>query len=158
TQPEPDIEGAGKGVFVVTRIIPGPIPSATSVDFEVDISFTAGLQPWHLPARYIVPKGYKGWIRLYLTEPSAPPLPKQGGFHIVQIPQSGIVHTSSELRRDNGGSQYFYNDGTLMRHPIWAPEQTDCNGKSKERVFFVGTDQEYMSMLKNRSGGPRQTP
>ena len=157
-QPEPDIEGAGQGVFVVTGILPVPGASSASLRFEVDLSFTAGLKPWELPARYIVPKGYKGWVRLYLHEPGASSLPMRDGFKIVQIPQSGVLHTSSSLRGDNGGSQYFYADGTPMGRHIWVPGQGDCQGKSQHWIFFVGTDQEYERMPKNGSGGPRQLP
>lgn len=157
-QPRVEVDHGGWGAFVVISIPSIGNDGDGFLEFEVDLSFTAGLKPWNLPTHYVIPKGYKGWVRLYVEEKAAPPLPKGMGFYVARIPRSGVLHTSSQLRDDGRGSKYFYSDGRVMRQPTWAPNQSDCSGKSTQRVFFVGTDKEYDLSLKNGSGGPRQAP
>jgi hypothetical protein len=155
--PKVDIESGGRLVFVVTGINPDGNASEPSLQFEVDLSYTAALEPWELPALYVIPAGYKGWIRVYVNEDGAPPLPKRGEFYVVRIPRSGVFHTSSKLREDYGGSKYVFTDGMPMKQPVWEGKQLECSSAyASQHVFFVGTDDEYKRTLKDDFGGPRQ--
>lgn len=44
---------------------------------------------------WLIPQGYKGWLRLDYSVQNAPPLPMENGSYIIRMPSSGRLQTSS---------------------------------------------------------------
>jgi hypothetical protein len=181
TRPGIDIDGGGTGVLVITGWAPGPQPLDGLLDFQVDLAFTGGLELWKLRSRYIIPKGYRGFVHVYYNDQSASPAPKSGDFYLLNIPKSGILHTSSDLRPISGDEQYVFSDGTpisasglplpmLIDGSGWplgadelrrslSDEQVRKLGEDRpdrsvgKQSFFVGTDRQYQLVEKERLRG-----
>ena len=140
-------------------------PRPQSIQFEVNLSFTAGMELWKLPGRYVIPRGYKGWVRVYYKEKGALPLPRNGKFYVLRIPASGVLHTSSELRSDIADAQFVFSDGRMISVSgastirVWRedPAASGCTGRPSQ-IFFVGTDQKYIHTPKAQDGGPPFVP
>jgi hypothetical protein len=142
TRPGLDTEGGGAGTLVITGLTPGPQPLDVTLDFEADLVFTGALELWKLRSRFIIPKGYRGFVYVYDNDPGAPPSPKSGDFYLLRIPASGILHTSSKLRDISGDEQYIFSDGLTLsvyglRRPIL------ISPRARPQSFFVGTDRQY---------------
>ena len=45
--------------------------------------------------RFLIPEGYRGWVRVEFEIPGAPPLPTEAGQTVIKIPPSGLLRTSS---------------------------------------------------------------
>ena len=73
--------------------------------------------------RWIIPKGYVGWLRLDYRVPGAPPLPIENGRFLVRMPLSGRLQTSSLTNEAFEKNEYFYPEaGDLHRLVFsWPP-------------------------------------
>ena len=141
TRPGLDTDGGGAGMLVITGLIPGPHPLEVSLDFEVDLAFTGALELWKLRSRYIIPKGYRGFVDVY-EDPRELPSPKSGDFYLLHIPASGILRTSSKLRDISGDEQYIFSDGLpLSAYGLRRPILIYSGGRHQS--FFVGTDRQF---------------
>jgi hypothetical protein len=150
-------------VLIITGITHGQQALDQSLQFEVDLSFTSALKLWRLRSRYIIPKGYRGWVRVYYRERGAPLSPTSGDFNVLRIPASGILHTSSDLRNDSGDAQYVFSDGNPISAsglppPIWGGDHIGCDGRTPYQVFFVGTDRQYERAPKDKDGMSPSSP
>ena len=147
---------SGRGWLAITAItlgnlVPGQQAWIESLQFEAELSFTGALELWKLPSRYVILKGYTGWVRVHYNEKGAAPSPKKDGYQVLQIPSSGVLHTSAELRTDSRDAQYIFSDGAVAsasgtHRQIWAWTTVfagDCGGTY--HLFFVGTKQQYAS-------------
>jgi hypothetical protein len=109
------------------------------------------------PYRYLIPKGYIGWVRVDFNVKDAPALLIENGYYIFKIPATGRLQTSSD---DGDGileDQYFYVCGEIRvrlsinqgsgRSMIWGdfmgPAFLSESVPYKYRYFFVGPQEEY---------------
>lgn len=110
-------------------------------------------------ARFLIPQGYTGWIRIEFEVPGAPPLPMEGGEYVLRIPADGMLRTSSPEEYGWAQDQFYYDsaDG-LRRIPdsgeaslIWGRingEALGASGKRKYEELFVGTGQQFKNQNK----------
>jgi hypothetical protein len=109
------------------------------------------------PYRYLIPRGYVGWVRVDFNVPNAPALPVEDGYYVFKIPETGRLQTSSD---DGDGilkDQYFYVcddikirlsiNGGSGQSKIWGdfmgPAYLSDEVPYKFRYFFVGPLEEY---------------
>jgi len=159
----------GRGWFAITgmtlgNLVPGQQAWIESLQFEAELSSTGALELWKLPSRYVIPKGYTGWVRVHFGEKGATPSPQSDGHQMLSIPSSGVLHTSTELRSDRRDAQYIFSDGTPAslsgpHRQIWAWSNVaagDCGGTY--HTFFVGTREQYRSTPKDKETGIPPAP
>jgi hypothetical protein len=125
----------------------GEDPSILSMSFEAECTLYGALQPWILPATYIIADDFTGWIAVYHREKGASQLPVAKNRYTVRINRSAAVHTSSSLRTDLRGAHFV----TMNQMPIpiegsargircyqnWSIG--DSSGDHFIQSFFVGT-------------------
>ena len=51
-------------------------------------------------ARYLIPAGYVGWVRVEYGADGAAPLGREGKYLLVRVGADGTARTSSELPQD----------------------------------------------------------
>ena len=111
------------------------------------------------PTRFLIPKGYVGWVKVKYGE-TAPPLEMSDGTYICRIPANGILATSSRLEDGWAKDEYFYysDNDSLEALPdtgwggggmIWAGNvgwEQPQDGSRPMRVaqsFYVGREDQY---------------
>jgi hypothetical protein len=152
---------SGRGWLAITamtlgNLVPGQQAWIESMQFEAELSFTGALELWKLPGRYTVPAGFSGWVCVYFNEKGAPPSPKSGGRFLVDVPASGVLHTSTELRSDPRDAEYFFSNGTPAA--TWSWMVVNAGGCGTYQTFFVGTKQQFASAPRDKDGGPPPAP
>jgi hypothetical protein len=105
--------------------------------------------------RFLIPEGYRGWVRVEFEIPGAPPLPAEAGQTVLKIPPTGLLRTSSPEQYGWAKDDYvFYASGGLQPIPdsgagklIWGKinnsEESGSSGKRRYEEFFVGTQQQF---------------
>ena len=126
---------------------------------------TAGwfsLSAWRSTRRsleFLVPEGYSGWVRVEFEIPDEAPLPVESAHTVVRIPPSALLRTSSQEPYGWAQDTYrFYSSTGLSPLPdsgpgrlIWGKingEASGSAGKRKYEEFFVGTEQQFKSQMK----------
>lgn len=111
------------------------------------------------PARFLIPRGYVGWIKVKYGE-TAPALELSNGTYICRVPANGILATSSHLEDGWAKDEYFYysDDGSLEALPdtgwggggmIWAGNVGSTQPQDGSRPtrlaesFYVGREDQY---------------
>lgn len=108
--------------------------------------------------RFLIPEGYRGWVRVEFEVPGMPPLPTEAGQTVIKIPPSGLLRTSSPEQYGWARDIYvFYSNASLQpisdsgpAKLIWGKingEETGSSGKRKYEEFFVGTEQQYKDQI-----------
>jgi hypothetical protein len=105
------------------------------------------------PSRFLIPSGYKGWVRIEYRVPSAPQLPREGDYLLVQFADDGTLKTSSDLPEGWGHDQFLYvtgkkrkqlpNAGWCKGGMIWDGVISNDEHSSVFLKFFVGTEDEF---------------
>ena len=121
------------------------------------------------PSRYLIPKGYVGWVRIDFNVSSAPLLEKEAGYWNFTFPESGKIQTSSEMEYGAANDEYYYFDGdsrSSLKQTGWGGGGLiwgGFNGKSEGKAqhvyqyFFVGTEaqlREFGMKSKDQDGHP----
>jgi hypothetical protein len=105
------------------------------------------------PSRFLIPAGYKGWVRIEYRVPNAPLLPREGKYLLVRLANDGTLKTSSDLPEGWGHDQFFYiseglrkqlsNAGWCKGGMIW----DEVTGKDEHSLlllkFYVGTEDQF---------------
>ncbi|HYV03646.1 MAG TPA: hypothetical protein VFB82_03615 [Blastocatellia bacterium] len=60
------------------------------------------------PSRYLVPKGYVGWVKILFKVKDAPPLSVEDGHYLFKIPTDGKLETSSDIEFGVASDDYYY--------------------------------------------------
>ena len=105
-------------------------------------------------ARFLIPEGYTGWVRVEFDVQGAAPLPEEGGDYVLKIPSAGILQTSSPEQYGWARDRYYYYSVQGQRsipdsgqgELIWGKingEEVSSAGKRKYEEFFVGTAQQF---------------
>jgi hypothetical protein len=117
----------------------------------------SGVNPNSIPRswRFLIPEGYRGWVRVEFGIPGAPPLPAEAGQIVLKIPPTGLLRTSSPEQYGWAKDDYvFYASGGLQSIPdsgagklIWGKinnsEESGSSGPRRYEEFFVGTQQQF---------------
>lgn len=105
------------------------------------------------PSCFLVPSGFVGWVEIKYRVASAPPLPREGKFLLVQIDKNGSAQTSSDLPQGWSRDQFFYYSGQV-RHPlsnagwckggmVWGEVVGGDAPSTISQKFFVGTEDQF---------------
>jgi hypothetical protein len=118
------------------------------------------------PTRFLIPKGYIGWVEIEYGG-HAPPLAMANGTYICQFPESGSVVTSSLLEEGWAKDEYFYysGDGSIEGLPntgwggggmIWSGSTGHDSSKPGLFIerFYVGKEDQYRRNETNRTAQP----
>jgi hypothetical protein len=101
-------------------------------------------------------------VRVEYGVASAPPYATEGGHHVLKIPASGFVQTSSSFEPGYAADTYYYvaPDGrrTKLDQTVRSPRMfTVDKFAEKPRTFgafFVGTDADFKKAPKDVSALP----
>ncbi|MFD1956969.1 DUF6843 domain-containing protein [Paenibacillus thailandensis] len=71
--------------------------------------------------RFILPKGFTGWVEVVYEQPGYPALKKEGRSFVYEVPSSGKIATSS--RNASGPMELYYaeQDGRRIELPTDVP-------------------------------------
>jgi hypothetical protein len=112
--------------------------------------------------RFLIPEGYRGWVRVEFEIPGVPALPAERGQIVIKIPPSGLLRTSSPEQYGWARDTYFfysnvYSSASLQSirdsgpaRLIWGKvngEETGTSGKRKYEEFFVGSEQQFKDQI-----------
>jgi hypothetical protein len=117
------------------------------------------------PERFLVPAGYKGWVRIYFRQKDAPPLPSENGRLLLKLDTQGTLRTSSDPLTGHGNDDFFYystdrrtplsNAGVCKGGMVWQIQTLVEEPTSTPFVrFFVGTEDEYRQAVDPGSKEP----
>lgn len=108
------------------------------------------------PARYLIPEGYVGWVRIEFEVPGAPTVPMEDGEYLFKVPPTGVLKTSLTLQKGGPEVRYYYyseerrqqlSDRSQDRNRlVWGRISGAVSGLSGEKSyeeFFVGTEQQF---------------
>jgi hypothetical protein len=73
--------------------------------------------------RYLLPDGYTGWVAVTYKVRDAPTFPREDGFRLVTVPDSGTVETHEKPLTGEGYIRQYYwvrADGTRQEVPTSA--------------------------------------
>jgi hypothetical protein len=114
------------------------------------------------PTRFLIPDDYIGWVEVRYAQSNTNALPVMNGKLICQIPDSGLLDTSSSLEEGWAKDEYFYysKDGSLhaLKSTGWAQGGLiwgETNSTIKQ-FFFVGTEQQFRHGVESGREGPFQ--
>jgi hypothetical protein len=123
------------------------------------------------PARYLIPEGYVGWVRIEFEVPGTPPVPMEDGEYLFKVPPTGVLKTSLKLQEGRPEARYYYyseekrqqlsDRGQDGKRLVWGKISGAVSGLSGEKSyeeFFVGTEQQFRQQTKTSnatSGVPR---
>lgn len=110
------------------------------------------------PMRFLIPEGYRGWVRVEFEVPGAPKLPIEAGENVLKIPSTGLLKTSSPEQYGWSKDDYFFYSGagtiplsdSGSNRLIWGKlngEASGLAGKRKYEDFFVGTQEQYSEQM-----------
>jgi hypothetical protein len=123
------------------------------------------------PTRFLIPKGYIGWIKIEYGR-NAPPLQMSNGKYICRIPAAGLLATSSPLEEGWAKDEYSYysEEGSTEVLPdtgwggggmIWAGSigVDSTSPKQFTETFYVGREDQYHhSVERTRMPSGNATP
>ncbi len=75
---------------------------------------------------YYLPAHFEGWVTVVHDVPSAPPLKVKEGALQVEVPENGIVYTSTSLEQGWGRNQFFRKSDTGWTQ---LPNKAEVNGE-----------------------------
>lgn len=107
--------------------------------------------------RYVLPSGYVGWVVIHFDHPGAPPIQLKDKELLFEIPERGVLYTSSQQEYGEARDHYFYklSDGRFRELPEtgWGKGGMVWDGSSgtmekpgvpddHTEQFFIGTEQQ----------------
>ncbi|GAA4837885.1 hypothetical protein GCM10023310_14400 [Paenibacillus vulneris] len=114
--------------------------------------------------KFLLTKGFTGWVEVTYEQPGSPALKEEGGTLIYEVPPSGKVMTSS--KNVSGPMVLFYveQDGRQVKVPTNVPmihdQGTSGGGKvgsdgqtekiPEKLTFFVGTEEQWREAKQKR--------
>jgi hypothetical protein len=143
---------SGRGWLKITgmelgNLLPGQQARIESMSFEAEVALHGALERWKLPATYVVPEGFTGWVTVYHRQKGAAALTQSGDHYILRLDRSGVVRTSSELRSDRHGARFVSTNGRSIstqaassRIRGWEAGVRDC---APYQGFFIGTREQF---------------
>ncbi len=106
------------------------------------------------PERFLIPAGYKGWVRIEFRRKGAPQLPIEDGRLLLKLNNQAMLQTSSDPLPGHGRDDFFYysgdrrtplsNAGVCKGGMIWQVEtMVDEPTSTPFERFFVGSEDNY---------------
>lgn len=140
---------SGSGWLKVTSVKLGDTPPGTeptkivAMTFEAECALHGAWELWRLPARYVIPDDFNGWITVYYNQKAAPKLPVANNLYTVIIDKSAVVRTSSYLRSDTRDARFVSTNGKpLSIEGKGRSVQCWVADSDKFQTFYVGTSED----------------
>jgi hypothetical protein len=106
------------------------------------------------PERFLIPAGYKGWVRIEFRQKNSPPLLTEDGRLLLKLDEHGMLRTSSDPLAGHGKDDFYYyagdrrtplsNAGVCKGGMIWQTETMVDEPTSTPFVrFYVGSEDQY---------------
>jgi hypothetical protein len=106
------------------------------------------------PARYLIPAGYNGWVRIDYEQRAARPIPLEDGRPLIKVDADGKAATSSAPLSGHANDRFFYysddkrtplsSAGVCKGGMVWDPQTfIDPATSTPFLRFFVGTEDQY---------------
>ena len=109
---------------------------------------------------YRIPAGYVGWIKVYYSVKSAPPLLQQNGSYVITVAQNGTFETSSPPEFGAANDKFYYYTQNadkeigddLVLSGIYDDGQETSYAEGRKIVhqkhpplitYFIGTEAEF---------------
>jgi hypothetical protein len=129
-------------------------PSIDSLTFDGECALHGALELWRLPATYVIPDSFTGWVTIYYRQKGQPDLPRKDGRYALTIPATGTVRTSSDLRQDLRSALFSTALGKPLplngvARSIQGWQVGDADSCSAYQTFFVGTRAEFGKLPQN---------
>jgi hypothetical protein len=107
--------------------------------------------------KYLLPKGFTGWVEVIYEQPGYPALKKEGNSFIYEVPPSGKIMTSSKNVSGPMVLSYVEQDGRIIGFPTdvsmihgggtSSGSEGGTNGQTikfpEKLTFFVGTEEQW---------------
>jgi hypothetical protein len=112
---------------------------------------------------YVVPGNFRGWVRIAYKVKGAPPLQVVDGRYYIDVPQSGIVETSTSFKEGFARDEFcalqhgrrvplVLGIDESRNGQVWGMETVILGEKeSIEWRFFVGTRAEWVRARQSTS-------
>ncbi len=155
---------AGRSARIVVGVL--TLALVSGVALWLGLSARNSTHATHRTARFLIPEGYTGWIRVEFEVQGAPPLLMEENHYVFKIPPDGALRTSSPEQYGWARDQYYYYSAQGMRPLtdseatglIWGKingEQSGASGKRKYEEFFVGSVEQFKSQANGATNGGR---
>ncbi|GIP19186.1 hypothetical protein J40TS1_48280 [Paenibacillus montaniterrae] len=103
---------------------------------------------------FVMPNGYSGWVRVVYEQQDSPALPMEGKAFLHEIPEEGILFTSSPPTsglmlfyvKDKHGTRTEIGTDMIQGQSMGTKTIKFPDGTTKDaevNSFFVGTEQQY---------------
>jgi hypothetical protein len=137
--------------FIVAAVLGLPIFIAAAVFGPAAFDLVFHRRP---PERFLIPAGYRGWVRVDFRQKDAPRLPVEDGRLLLKLNEQGRLQTSSDPLAGHGKDDFFYysgdrrtqlsNAGVCKGGMVWQVEtMVDEPSSTPFERFFVGTEGQY---------------
>ena len=143
-------------------------PIALNLQPGTEMHLNISLEPMQAsnlhPSKFLIPKGYIGWIQLEYDVKDAQPVPVEDGEQVFEFGRSGTLRTSSSGPETGAEDEYLYylDDGSRTqisqdyragKGMVWGQYQGSRGGVLTLFGFFIGTEEQYMK-FKSQQGHP----
>jgi hypothetical protein len=112
--------------------------------------------------RFVLPDGYIGNVRVDFLVPGAPPLSEEDGFHLVVVPESGVVSTSSDMRTSPKRDEVFFQRGDVRVRAPYSVRGNTYTPKEPGAVIkwwiFFGPEDAILSEAADRKVNGEYVP
>jgi hypothetical protein len=127
---------------------------AEPLKFDGECAPHGAWELWRLPATYVIPDGFTGWVTAYYRQKGKPKLPREENRYLLRVGELAAVYTSSDLREDDRGAKFVRADGRAIStegpaRMIWDWQAGDANACAPFQSFFVGTADRHISAGRN---------
>jgi hypothetical protein len=126
-------------------------------------------------SRYLIPKGYIGWIKVNYKVEGAQALPIEDNLYLFKVPFDGRINAPSDIEYGSSHEEYYYYSdsrreelhGTGWGHGgmLWGQFNGRAGGSKKESLetyqyFFVGSEEQFRKCgsEKENDGHPKVGP
>jgi hypothetical protein len=125
-----------------------------ALTFDAECALHGAWELWRLPATYVIPRDFTGWVMVEYRAKGQPELPRKADRFLVDIGKSASIHSSSDLRQDWRGAKFVWADGepipTQGRERMIRGRQVgDARMCDPFQSFFVGTGEQQRQMGPN---------
>ncbi|WP_263357791.1 DUF6843 domain-containing protein [Acidicapsa ligni] len=152
------VSGFGVGPIRILSIVTCLVAGLWYFTLVTTAAISMGASTVRHPSRFLIPKGYVGWITIKHGREGAPSAFSNGKY-VYQIPVSGIFETSSAVEDGWAHDEYFYytKNGPLEEVPstgwgqgglIWGETvgvttPGESRPKQMSEKFYVGTEEQF---------------
>jgi hypothetical protein len=122
--------------------------------FDGECALHGAWELWRLPATYVIPPSFTGWVTVYYRQKDKSALPREDNRYVLRVAESAGVYTSSDLRQDDREARFVRPGGQAISTEgdtkmIWDWQTGDTRACAPFQSFFVGTGEQYRKVGQN---------